>query len=137
MTIYLAPDKTLGDVQSQFTGYFPDLKLAFFSKSHKEFRSSAAKFLIQDKDMKLAELNAALEAPATIALRNDMPVWELERLFEEKFGLHVQIFRRSGKIWLETSQTDNLTLEEQEAKAKQSDRIHTEFGDPMDYREQD
>ena len=63
-----------------------------------------------------------------------MPVWQLERLFEEDCGLHVQVFRRSGKIWLETSRTDDLTLEQQEAKAKAGDHIHTEPADPIDYR---
>ena len=137
MTIQLSAEKTMGEVQSRFSSFFPNLKLAFFSKSHKEFKSSAAKFLIQDKEMLLSALTNKLNEPREIALSGDMPVWELERMLEEECGLHVQLFRRSGKIWLETSKTDSLTLDEQEAKAKASDHIHTEFGDPMDYREQD
>ncbi len=127
----------MGEVQSQFSAYFPNLKLAFFSKSHKEFRSSAAKFLIQEKEMLLSALTKELQTPREIVLSGDMPVWELEKFFENECGLHVQLFRRSGKIWLETSKTDNLTLNEQEEKAKNSDHIQSEFGDPMDYREQD
>lgn len=137
MTINLTADKTMGEVQSQFSAFFPNLKLAFFSKSHKEFRSSAAKFLIQEKEMLLSALTKELRAPRELVLSGNMPVWEMEQFFEKECGLHVQLFRRSGKIWLETSKTDNLTLDEQEEKAKTSDHIHTEFGDPMDYREQD
>lgn len=127
----------MGDVQAVFSAFFPNLKLAFFSKSHKAYKSSAAKFLIQDKDILLSELTTQLAEPKSILLESTMPVWQLERLFEEECGLHVQVFRRSGKIWLETSKTDDLTLEQQEAKAKASDHIHNEFGDPIDYREQD
>jgi hypothetical protein len=137
MKLDLAPDKTIGDIKAAFTAFFPNLKLAFFSKSHKAYRSSAAKFLVHDKDLKLSELTALLTESKFILLENNMPVWQLERLFEEEYGLHVQVFRRSGKIWLETSKTDDLTLEQQEAKAIASDNIHTEFGEPMDYREQD
>jgi hypothetical protein len=137
MKIELASNKTIGEIQAAFSGYFPNLKLAFFSKSHKAYKSSAAKFLIQEKDMPLSKLSSLLQEPKSLLLEQNMPVWQLERLFEEECGLHVQVFRRSGKIWLETSKTDDLTLEQQEAKALSSDNIHTEFGDPIDYREQD
>ena len=137
MKLNLASDKSMGDIQAVFSAFFPNLKLAFFSKPHKAYKSSAAKFLIQDKDILLSELTNQLVEPTSIFLESTMPVWQLERLFEEECGLHVQVFRRSGKIWLETSKTDDLTLEQQEAKAKSSDNIHNEFGDPIDYREQD
>ena len=137
MKIELASNKTIGEIQAAFSGYFPNLKLAFFSKSHKAYKSSAAKFLIQEKDMPLSKLSSLLQEPKSLLLEQNMPVWQLERLFEEEYGLHVQVFRRSGKIWLETSKTDDLTLEQQEAKALSSDNIHTELGDPIDYREQD
>ncbi|MBL7782264.1 MAG: hypothetical protein JNM22_13660 [Saprospiraceae bacterium] len=137
MNIYLASDTSMGTLQAQFNSFFPNLKLAFFSKPHDDFKSSAAKFLIQEKNKPLGELTDRLLMPDKVEVHADMKVLEVENLFEEKFGLHVQVFRRSGKIWLETSKTDHLTLAEQELKALDSDHIHTEFGDPMDYREQD
>lgn len=137
MTIDLAPNTTMGELQTAFTAHFPNLKLAFFSKPHKEFKSSPAKFMIQDKSMALSELTSLLKNSSQLLLESNMQVRQLEGLFENEFGLHVQVFRRSGKIWLETSKTDDLTLEQQEAKALQSDHIHSEFADPMDYREQD
>lgn len=137
MKLDLTSHTTIGDIQAAFSAYFPNLKLTFFSKSHKAYKSSAAKFLIQDKAALLSSLSPKLSQPAVLLLENEMPVWQLERLFEEEFGLHVQVFRRSGQIWLETSKTDDLTLEQQEAKALSSDHIHTELSDPIDYREQD
>ncbi len=137
MKLDLTPDTTIGEIQGAFSTLFPNLKLAFFSKPHKAYKSSAAKFLIQEKDKLLSELTALLTEPKSMMLEINMPVWQVERLFEEEYGLHVQVFRRSGKIWLETSRTDDLTLEQQEAKAIAGDHVHTEFGDPLDYREQD
>lgn len=43
----------------------------------------------------------------------DMTVTDLEQSFNTIYGLGVQVFRKSGKIWLETTVTDGWTLEEQ------------------------
>ena len=48
-----------------------------------------------------------------IVIKPDMEVGVLEQIFESKYGIHVQIFRKSGDLWLETSATDNWTLQEQ------------------------
>jgi hypothetical protein len=40
-------------------------------------------------------------------------VSKVEMGFQESFGISVQVFRKSGKVWLETSATDCWTLEEQ------------------------
>jgi hypothetical protein len=42
-----------------------------------------------------------------------MLVSELENLFEDKFKLSVQVFRKSGKSWLETTFTDGWSLKKQ------------------------
>ena len=64
-----------------------------------------------------------------------MVVWQVERLFEKEFGLHVQVFRQSGEVWLETSVSDDLTLEQQQARASASQ--HPQPAEMIDYREQD
>lgn len=45
-----------------------------------------------------------------ISFSDQTSVQELEKQMEEGFGLHVQVFRRSGNIWLETTVTDEWTL---------------------------
>jgi hypothetical protein len=40
-------------------------------------------------------------------------VAELENAFEEYFGLSVQVYRKSGKMWLQSTITDDWTLKEQ------------------------
>ena len=73
----------------------------------------------------------------SIQVFHELGVWQLEKQFEDGFKLHVQVFRKSGRTWLETSVSDNLTLAEQQAKAAASENIHQEFVDPIDYREQE
>jgi hypothetical protein len=136
MDLYLSPDKTIGALQTEFTEAFDGLKIVFFSKPHAEHKGSAAKFLIQDRDMSLSQLVPNLK-PGTIPIGPETVVWDMEKVFESEYGLHVQLFRKSGRTWLETSVTDNLTLAEQQAKAKASENIHQEFVDPLDYRDQD
>jgi hypothetical protein len=136
MDLHIAPDKTISALQIEFTEAFEGLKIVFFSKPHAEHRGSAAKFLIQDRNMLLSQLSPKLKA-GTIPIGPDTVVWDLEQVFETEYNLHVQLFRKSGRTWLETSLTDNLTLAEQQVKVKASENIHQEFVDPMDYRDQE
>ncbi len=136
MKIMLTSDRTIEEVQQDFSEAFPYLKLVFFTKPHKAFKGSPAKFLVQDRTQKLKGLEKEVRNGG-LYLEPEMPVWQVERLFEEEFGLHVQVFRKSGNTWLETSVTDNLSLEQQNAKGKASEHVHFEFVDPIDYREQE
>lgn len=136
MILNIAPDRIISDLQSEFSDAFPGLKLVFFTKPHPAHTGSAAKFLVQDRNQPLSNLSPHIKT-GYLLIEHDMVIWQLERLFEEEYGLHVQVFRKSGRTWLETSATDDLTIEQQQAKANASEHIHQEFVDPMDYREQD
>lgn len=46
-------------------------------------------------------------------LADSMTVSELESVLQTLFALPVQIFRKSGKIWIETKMTRNWTLKQQ------------------------
>jgi hypothetical protein len=136
MKIQVFADKTIAQIQEDFSQVFPCLKLVFFSKPHKAYKDSAAKHLIADRTQTLGSLEKKPRS-GELYIEPEMPTWQVERLFEEEFGLHVQVFRKSGNTWLETSVTDDLTLEEQNIKGKASERHHFEFVDPLNYRERD
>ena len=137
MKLTISSDETIGQIQDQFMGYFPNLKPVFFTKPHAAYKGSPAKFIVSERDTLLSTLSSIIPENAVLLLELEMPVWQLERLFENEYGLHVQIFRRSGNTWLETSVTDDMTLEQQEKKALDSLNRNFEFVDPIDYREQD
>lgn len=136
MKIQVSKDRTIAQIQDEFAQTYPFLKLVFFTKPHKAYKGSPAKFLVSDRNVTLGSLEKKPHS-GELYLEPEMPTWQVERLFEEEFGLHVQLFRKSGNTWLETSVTDDLTLEEQNVKGQASERHNFEFVDPLDYREQD
>jgi len=136
MKIEVSKDKTIAEIQKEFSEFYPYLSLAFFTKQHEAYKGSPAKFLIQDRNQALGSIEKKPHS-GILFLEEEMPTWQVERLFEEEFGLHVQVFRKSGNTWLETSVSDDLTLEEQNIKGQQSQRHHFDYLDPTDYREQD
>ncbi len=50
---------------------------------------------------------------ADIEIYAEMTVNELEKLFEQEFGLHIQVLRKEGNSWTETTLTDKLSLYQQ------------------------
>ena len=64
------------------------------------------------ENKKLAEINPNIK-PAVIVIQPSDVVSVVEQRFQEEFGLPVQVCRKSGDIWIETTQTDHLTMEQQ------------------------
>ena len=64
----------------------------------------------------------AIRREGIITISPEMTVDELERGFDELYGLSVQVFRKSGKVWLETSVTDAWTLAKQNAQGEELSR---------------
>lgn len=60
---------------------------------------------------------------AKVEILANMTVNELEQLFKTKFGLNIQIFRKSGNSWLETTVTDNWTLEKQNEEGEELNNL--------------
>jgi hypothetical protein len=71
-----------------------------------------------------------------LTITGDMKVYEAESLFMERFGLSVQVFRRSGTNWIQTTTTDNRTLNEQNEKAQALSEPFIDEQEPDDYQEQ-
>lgn len=126
---------SLQEVREAFSQSFPHLKLEFFKEPHKNFTGSHADNMIRDVKLTAGHLEQHPHT-ATLVFEADTPTFKVEQSFEETFGLHVQVFRRSGKAWLETSRTDALTLAEQNDRGASSLREETEEEMP-DYRDQD
>ena len=134
MKIQVLADKTVGTLQQEFHKVYPYLKLVFFTKPHKAFEGSPAKYILNEPDKTLGSIEKNPH-DGNLSIDPDMQTFKLEELFEKEFGLHVQVFRKSGNLWLETSKTDSLTLEEQNTKGKNSEHIER-IDDVSEFREQ-
>ncbi len=100
-------DRKISEVQQDFTGAFPYLK----------DRYPASQRIANSRLLKEAWIRRKEESEIDI---NDlMSVSDLENAFMDRFGLSIQVFRRSGNLWLETTMTDNWTLKQQNDHGKE------------------
>src|SRR5688572_7401331 len=111
MKITINDKRKIFAIQEAFTKTFPYLKLEFFAKPHTPGGASPKKF-IKHASKTLGECRT-VHNNGTITITGGMTVGELEERFAEVYGLGVQVFRKSGKLWLETTITDNWSLERQ------------------------
>jgi len=110
MIIPINSSSQVSDIQRDFNLLFPFLKIEFFKQAHgyKEPSPRRAKL---PHYLFLGDL--ANHLPRLIHLSETMTVQQLEKLFEDQLGLHGQVFRKSGNLWLETTITDGWTLKQQ------------------------
>ncbi|HXH20173.1 MAG TPA: hypothetical protein VNJ07_13940 [Chitinophagales bacterium] len=123
MKLQLKSSKKLRDIQREFHKEFPYLKIEFFKNPHKKGQASAKKDLL-DSSLTLGKV---AKAQGELDVSAKMKVYELEQQLRRDFGLNVQVFRKAGNVWMETSATDGWTLEEQQAEARESEKqyIHS------------
>ncbi len=117
MNIHIADDLSIRDIQKTFSERFPYLKLEFFSRPHQNGKGSEKKYM-RSNDAMLRDFRL-IHSDGSLTIEDDMRVSELEELFREHFGLYVQVFRRSGRLWLETTATDNWTLKVQNEQGQE------------------
>jgi hypothetical protein len=98
------------DLQRAFNGLFPFLKLELFKHKH-GYRGASSRQEKLPAFLYLSDLAGQL--PGEITIVESITVQQLEKLFENQLGLHLQVFRKSGNLWLETTITDGWTLKQQ------------------------
>ncbi|HNG85374.1 MAG TPA: hypothetical protein PLX94_12435 [Bacteroidia bacterium] len=79
-------------------------------------------------------MSEVVEAELNIEGSTSVKSFEAEGM---KYGLNLQVLRRSASTWLATTVTDNLSLHEQNRKGEASTFDHSAPKDDFDYREQE
>lgn len=105
---------SISKIKSSFQEMFPGLKIEFYKSEHKSHEASRAEDQIVG-DKTIGEIRS-VEGTQVIIINPTMSVAKLEKQFQDQLGLNVQIFRRSNTLWLQTSATDDWTLQEQNRK---------------------
>lgn len=116
MKIHIHDQATIAEIQRQFSAMFPYLKLEFFSKLHRTGEATHSKFMLPH-NRRLDDIRKT-QREGELDIYPDMRVSDLEQLFRTHFDLGVQVFRQSGKSWLETVLTDSWTLREQNTEGE-------------------
>ncbi len=116
--MWIKDDMTISELQQAFSEKFPFLRIEFYSEPHEVGQGSPETKKIP-ADKKVGEVRL-VHTEGDFRIDPKMKVADVETLFAEKYGLYVQVFRRSGQLWLQTTATDNWTLEEQNERGRAS-----------------
>lgn len=111
MQIGIKPDTKLMDIQKEFNGFYPYLKLEFYKNLSQLNKPSpkAEKINPGESFKKISRLHEG----GIINIDRKRTVSEMVLDFWTTLGLSVQVFRKSGNLWIETSLTDSWTLARQ------------------------
>jgi hypothetical protein len=99
------------DIQQAFSEIYPFLKIEFFRHKHGMQQLSPKKEKLDSYTT--IQLSNNYTGPCSLDVSKDITVGEFEKDCWEKTGVAVQVFRKSRNLWIETSLTDNWTLEKQ------------------------
>lgn len=117
MKILINDHRKLFAIQKEFGEMFPYLKLEFFGKPHKVGAPSSKK-IMKHPSKTIGECRV-IHNKGILTITPNMTVADLEQGFSDVYGLSIQVFRKSGRVWLETTATDGWTLESQNLQGKE------------------
>ncbi len=122
MEIIIQDSSKLSEIQAIFNKYFPYLKLEFFNVDQPKDKLFAKENLITNTDITLAEVRQ-MHQSGHLNINGNQKVSTLEKHCREIFGINIQVFRKSGKAWLQTTASDDWTLSEQNKIAEELSTI--------------
>jgi hypothetical protein len=114
MILIILKNKTIREVQQDFNNQYPFLKLEFYKPVNGTF-SPLKRHLGHSTLLE----SAGLKNNGELTISDEMTVAELEKSFLNLFGLNVQVSRKSGILWLETTMTDKWSLQKQNGHGRE------------------
>lgn len=117
MKLQIIRTRPIGELQQEFSKEFPFLKIEFlrFSQpSGGKYRSPSN----LPSTLRVGYCQGKI-AEGDMIITGDTKVSDLENNFRKDFYLNVQVFRKSGSIWLQTTMTDKWTLKQQNKHGKE------------------
>jgi hypothetical protein len=110
MHIDINDNTTLREIQNVFSDFYPYLQLRFYRKAHKRYEASDEQDLVEPAttvgQVKQTHVSGVLEI---------LPLYkvtEVEREFQQRFGLPVQVLRKEKEDWVQSTGMDDFTLRE-------------------------
>lgn len=121
MELSIKRSETIRDIQHRFNNLFPYLRIDFFRFPHIDKKLSPKsekleKYTQVDQIVKWAD-------DKVVELNDQMTISQFEATMA-KIGMFVQVSRQSGRLWIETSYTDDWTLGRQNEEGKMMSSIH-------------
>ncbi len=116
MQLEINDNLSVSALQVKFSQSFPYLKLEFYTKAHHWQGASDDK-----KRVPPHTLLGAIRHKTTSGvfnIKSGHKTGQVERDFKTIYGLQVQVFRLQDESWVQTTGTDDLTLQQQVDLAK-------------------
>jgi len=117
MIIIIDDNRNINLIESEFNEQFPYLKMEFYT------RANSAAFGNSKKTVKHSNTMVAdcrnIHFNGNLEIKPEMTIEALEQKFKNEFDLNIQILRKSGRVWLETSLTNYWSLAEQNKQGKE------------------
>lgn len=125
----LAKNKTINDVCQEFNNAYPFLRIDFYKYAQGRPASAVNQKLSRSATL----VNAGIRYEGAIEISETMTVRQLEQNFLNQFGLNVQVSRKSGSLWLETTISDNWILKQQNDHGRElSEPVKKDIADEYD-----
>lgn len=112
-------NKTIQAIQEEFNNKFPFLKIEFYTQEHADQEGSPGSDKLEET-LTIGQARTKINE-GDLSIHANQKVSTLEQNFHDIYGLNVQVFRKSGNIWLQTTTTDNWTLHKQNEKGALAD----------------
>lgn len=111
-------EQTLLEIKQSFNEAFPFLKMEFYN-NHYKVDEGVWNFIPMNDQQKLG-IARTVHEPYQIKIVPRQKVFVMVNNFCELYGLEVKVFRKSGRVWLETNATNHWTLQTQNDTGKET-----------------
>lgn len=118
-TLQISDNLRLKEIKNSFSEHFPHLKIEFFSVEHQTGEATARRAMYDD-NLLLKDIRKN-HTTGELSIDGHLKTSTFETSFHDHFGVNVQVFRKSGNIWLQTTTTDDWTLAHQEKTGQEFD----------------
>ncbi|MBC6489760.1 hypothetical protein ACFSQD_05480 [Flavihumibacter stibioxidans] len=110
MHIDINDNTPLREIQVVFSNFYPYLAISFYRKRHKKYEPSESSDLI-DPDTTIGAIKKT-HYSGILEIQPLYTVAEVEKEFQERFDLSVQILRKEKSEWEQSVGMDSFTLKE-------------------------
>jgi hypothetical protein len=117
MIINITRKTPIKEVQQKFNIAFPFLKIEFSAEPYQGEEENDDLFCVPGG--KLFEV-ARKKQTGWVILQIQQTAGQLQKLFEDRFGVYASIFRKENDRWIKLTGTDAKTLEEQNRVGRNS-----------------
>jgi hypothetical protein len=110
MYIAINDTTTLGQIADTFSNYYPYLRMAFFKVPHQRYQSS-----VFGQQYGLTDTIGAIRKTHVSGIFEILPTYtvaEVERNFQLRFGIALQILHKEREQWKQTLGLDDFSLRE-------------------------